>query len=181
LRGSVRNLADRAGLRFSCGSYRPLEWAVRFSVCWRAGPFFGLDILCVARIGNGVFSARAHIWRRALSLSVLPLVTLVAIANAGTVWSLAIEAGERLHFQVMRRSYLEDVLKLPSVGEPRFAVWLWGGFVTGHGVVYDESDEIVMPEQSPAWKKRVVNTEVGSCGAWGLPLGNHFYLVRTGC
>jgi hypothetical protein len=128
-----------------------------------------------------IFSARAHIWREALSLSVLPLITLIAVANAGTVWSLAIEAGERLHFLAMRHSYLEDVSKLPSVGEPRFAVWLRGGFVIGHGVVYDESDEIVLPEQSPAWKKRVANTEVGLCGAWGVPLGNHFYLVRTGC
>jgi hypothetical protein len=113
-------------------------------------------------------------------MSVLPLATLVAIANAGTVWLFAIETGERIHFHAMRHSYLEDVSKLPSSGEPRFAMWHWGGFVIGHAVVYDESDEILLPEQSSAWKERVANTEV-SCGAWGSPLGNHFYLVRTGC
>jgi hypothetical protein len=91
------------------------------------------------------------------------------------------ETGERLHFQAMRRSYLEDVSKLSSSGEPRFAMWRRGGFGIGHGVVYDESDEIVLPEPSSAWKKRVANTEVGMCGAGGTPLGNHFYLVRTGC
>jgi hypothetical protein len=91
------------------------------------------------------------------------------------------EIGERNRFQAMRRSYLEDVSRLPSSGEPRFAVWQWGGFGIRHAIVYDESDEIVLPEQSPAWKKRVANTEVGSRGAWGPPLGNHFYLVRTGC
>ena len=158
-------------------------WSGPFGLAFAGVPvLFSVWIFsALLALGMAFFSARAHIWRRALSLSVLPLVTLVAIANAGTVWSLAMEAGERLHFQVVRRSYLEDVSKLPSVGEPRFAVWVWGGFVIGHGVVYDESDEIVLPEQSPAWKKRVANTEVGSCGAWGLPLGNHFYLVRTGC
>jgi len=51
----------------------------------------------------------------------------------------------------------------------------------GHAVVYDESDEIALPEQSSAWRKRVANTEVGMCGAWGSSLGNHFYLVMTGC
>jgi hypothetical protein len=132
-------------------------------------------------LGMALFWASAHNWRRAVSMSVLPLVTLAAMANASTVWRLAIETGETIHFQAMRRSYLEDVSKLPSSGEPRFAVWHWGGFGVRHGVVYDESDDIVLPEQSPAWKKRVANTEVGSCGAWGSPLGNHFYLVRIGC
>jgi hypothetical protein len=83
-------------------------------------------------------------------MSVLPLATLIAIANAGTIWPLAMETGERIHFQAMRRSYLEDVSKLPSSGEPRFAIWHWGGFVVGHAVVYDESDEIALPEQSSA-------------------------------
>jgi hypothetical protein len=91
------------------------------------------------------------------------------------------ETGERIHFHVMRRSYLEEVAKLPSTGEPRFVLWQWGGFGVGHGVVYDESDEIPLPERSSAWKKRVENTEAGACGVWGTPLGDHFYLVRTGC
>lgn len=158
-------------------------WSGPFDLAFAGVPvlFFVWTVSAVAASGMASFSAGAQIWRRALSLSVLPLLTLVAIANAGLVWPLAIEAGERLHFQVMRRSYLEDVSMLRSVEGPRFAVWLWGGFVVGHGVVYDESDEIVLPEQSPAWKKRVENTEVGSCGAGGLPLGSHFYLVRTGC
>lgn len=81
--------------------------------------------------GMAFFSARAHLWRRAFSLSVLPLVSLFGICNADTVWPLIIEAGENLHFQIMRRSYLEEVSKLPSAGEPRFALWVWGGFIIG--------------------------------------------------
>src|SRR5205823_6932000 len=57
----------------------------------------------------------------------------------------------------------------------------WGGFGVGHGVVYDESDEIALPEQSAAWKMRVASTEVGMFGAAMAPLGDHFYLVRRGC
>jgi hypothetical protein len=173
----------------------PTAWAFLFPVIliilW-SGPFdlifLGVPILLTAwacsallALGIGIFSARARDWRRAISMLVLPLATLVVIANAGTVWPVAMETGERLHFQVMRRSYLDDVSNLPSSGEPRFAIWNWGGFVVSHAVVYDETDEIVLPDQSSAWKKRVANTEVGMCGAWGTPLGNHFYLVRTGC
>jgi hypothetical protein len=160
-------------------------------ILW-SGPFdlafFGVPVLfmtwaCSALLALAVaiFSAGARDWWRAVSMSVLPLITLVVIASAGTLWPLAMEVGERIHFQAMRRSYLEDVSRLPSSGEPRFALWQWGGFGIGHAVIYDESNEIVLPEQSSAWKERVANTEVGSCGAWGSPLGNHFYLVRTGC
>jgi hypothetical protein len=165
----------------------PLIWVALWS-----GPFdlafageFGLYVTwawsALLALVFAIFSASTHLWWRAASLSILPLVTLVVIANAGTAETLAMETGERIHFQAMRRSYLADVSKLPSSGEPRFAMWIWGGFVIGHGVIYDESDEIVLPVKSPTWKKRVANTEVVECGAWGTPLGNHFYLVRTGC
>jgi hypothetical protein len=174
-------VADRVGLLFSGDSDHPLDWAVRSGLVRRACLVYDVGLLSIARIGNSDFSASAPDWRRAVSMSVLPLATLIVIANAGTIWPLAMETGERIHFQAMRRSYLEDVSKLTSSGEPRFAIWQWGGFGVGHAVVYDESDEIALPERSPAWKKRVANTEVGSCGAWGSPLGNHFYLVRTGC
>jgi hypothetical protein len=113
-------------------------------------------------------------------MSTLPLATLVAIVNFGVLWRFAAETGERIHFQLMRSSYRDEAEKLSSSG-PRFAIWRWGGFMVGHAVVYDESDEIALPEQSPAWKKRVADTDVGMCGAWGSPLGDHFYLVRTGC
>ena len=160
-------------------------------ILW-TGPFdlalFGVPVLfmtwaCSALLAFGIaiISAGARDWRRVLSMSVLPLATLVIVANGSTVWALAMDTGERIHFQAMRRSYLEDVAKLPQSGEPRFTVWRWGGFGIGHAVVYDESDEIMLREQSSAWKKRVANTEVGMCGAWGSPLGDHFYLVRTGC
>jgi hypothetical protein len=158
-------------------------WSGPFDLAFSGVPVLFMAWACSAllALGIAIFSASARDWWRAVSMSVLPLATLVAIANAGTIWPFAMETGERIHFQAMRRSYLEDVSKLPSSGEPRFAMWHWGGFGIGHAVVYDESDEIFLPEQSSAWKKRVADTEVGSCGAWGSSLGNHFYLVRTGC
>jgi len=158
-------------------------WSGPFDLAFLGVPVLLVTWACSAllALGIAIFSARARDLRRAVSMSVLPLATLVIIVNADTVWPLAMETGERLHFQAMRRSYLEEVSKLQSSGEPRFAIWDWGGFVIGHAAVYDESDEIVLAEQSSAWKKRVADTAVGMCGARGSPLGNHFYLVRTGC
>jgi hypothetical protein len=193
----MTRIEDRAAADF--GEDRFLIWPFVlvcsfpvFLIALWAGPFglavFGAPILFALWMCSifvtlviAVHSARGRRWRQALSLAVFPIATLIAIANADLVWSLAAETGERIHFQVMRRSYLDDVSKLPSTGEPRFRIWQWGGFVVGHAVVYDESDEILAREPSPAWKKRVADTEVGACGAWGTPLGNHFYLVRTGC
>ena len=158
-------------------------WASSFDLTFAAIP-----VVLVAWIASAVGatilalrSAGSRRWRRTFSLAFLPIVTIEAIATGDVVWPLAMETGERLHFLLMRRSYLDEVAKLPVSGEPRFAIWLRGGFGVGHGVVYDESDEILLREQTPAWKKRVANTEVGMCGAWGTRLEDHFYLVRTGC
>ena len=160
-----------------------LLWSGPFDLAFAGVPVLLIVWTCTALLASGmaISSMRARVWRPAFSCSLLPIVTLIAIANAGSVWSLAIQTGDRIHFEVMRSSYLADVSKLPSSGEPRFGIWRWGGFGVGHAVVYDESDEIALPEQSVGWKKRVADTEVGMCGAWGAPVGEHFYLVRTGC
>lgn len=157
-------------------------WSGPFDVAFFGVPVLLFAWLCATLLALAMIvrSARARNWRRVISWSLLTLVTVVALANAELLWQFAIETGQRIHFQVMRSSYLQDVSRLRS-GEPRFAVWLWGGFGVGHGVVYDESDEIALPERSEAWKKRVSNSEVGACGVWGTSLGDHFYLVRTGC
>jgi hypothetical protein len=158
-------------------------WTGPFDVAFAAVPVL-LVIWAATALGAMIMalrSARSRLWRRTLSLSALPIVAAALAANAGTVWPLATEMGERLHFLLLRHSYLDEVTKLPASAEPRFAMWLRGGFMIGHGIAYDESDEILLAEQTPAWKMRVASTEVGMCGAWGTRLEGHFYLIRTGC
>jgi len=93
-------------------------WSGPFDLAFAGVPVLFMTWACSALLALGItiFSARARDWRRAVSMSVLPLATLIAVANAGTIWPLAMERGERIHFQAMRRSYLEDVSKLPSSG-----------------------------------------------------------------
>ncbi|MHC4045134.1 hypothetical protein [Bradyrhizobium sp. 23AC] len=158
-------------------------WASPFDVAFAGAPILLVTwaAAALASIIMAFPSAQARLMRRTLSLSILPLVTIIMTANASLVWPLAMETGERLHFLLARQAYFEDVAKLPISAEPRFAMWRWGGFTIGHGVVYDESDEILLPEQSQSWKNRVAKTEIGMCGVSGTRLEKHFYLVRTGC
>ncbi len=75
-------------------------------ILW-SGPFdltfLGMPILAVTwassallALGIAIFSASTRNWWRTISMLVLPLVTLVVIANAGTVWLFAMETGESL-------------------------------------------------------------------------------------
>jgi hypothetical protein len=129
-----------------------------------------------------IFSAIERGWRRTVSMLILPLMSLAALLNFGPLWSFAMDTGKKIHFQFMRASYLAQIAKLPADQGPRLAVFNWGGFVVSHGVVYDESDEIVVPpiKQSPEWNKRIVGTEL-ECGFSGYALGDHFYMVHIYC
>jgi len=93
--------------------------------------------------------------------------------------------GEYIHFRLMRASYLAEIARLPAEREPRTAVFLisqdgWAGISNYHLVVYDESDEVALPDaqRSPAWKARIAGTwlEIGT--GYMRPLGDHFYIVR---
>jgi len=160
-----------------------LIWIAPLDVAFAGAPILlaAWAVAALVALIMAFLSAQARLMRRTLSLSILPLVTIIMIANASFVWPLAMETGERLHFLLSRRAYLEDVAKLPNSAEPRFAMWRRGGFMIGHGVVYDESDEILLPAPSQSWKQRVANTEIATCGVWGTRVEGHFYLVRTGC
>jgi hypothetical protein len=159
-------------------------WSCPFDVVFMGAPMLLViwGLAAIVALAVAIESAVQHAWKRAMSAVVLPLAVLAALLNLNAVWMHAIEAGEQIHFRVMRASYLAQVAKLPTDNGPRLAIFRWGGFVISHAVVYDESDEIVLSaaQQSAAWKARIAGTEL-ECGVWGSPVGDHFYLVRMGC
>ena len=135
----------------------------------------------VAALIIAVRAFRERSWRRALSALVLPLVVTGSLLNFFAFFALCREAGDRLHFLLARNSYRADIMRLPPAQGPRLVTWNWGGFVVSKGVVYDESDEIALPRQSPEWRSRAQGTEL-ECGiTGGMPLGGHFYLVGFAC
>jgi hypothetical protein len=61
-------------------------WTGPFDLAFLGVPVLFIAWACSAllALGIAIYSARARDWRRAVSMSVLPLATLVVIANAGT-------------------------------------------------------------------------------------------------
>lgn len=131
-----------------------------------------------------VLSVRAHSWRRAISLALLPLVVLAGASAPVAVVRFCNRLGDTLHFELMRGHYLSVVDSMPGGEGPKLKIFNWGGMVwASNGVVYDQSDEVKLPhaKQSAAWRHRANNTELG-CGGYSLtPMGGHFYLADFSC
>ena len=69
--------------------------------------------------------------------------------------------------------YAAEIAALPADGQ-RFAVFDWGGFVVGHGVLYDESDEIASGHPSEVWWSKAKGHGVTG---YGRSAFGHFYFV----
>jgi hypothetical protein len=96
-------------------------------------------------------------WRRVASIAAAPVIACSFFLLLG---KLGIDP-ERIRFEYGRAYYLEQVGQIPRVGnEPRFKIFNWGS--TGgaavvnvfHTLVFDESGEIALPQQSSEWYLR---------------------------
>ncbi|MDP9025226.1 MAG: hypothetical protein M3N13_07625 [Candidatus Eremiobacteraeota bacterium] len=113
-----------------------------------------------------------------------PVVILLAM---GTLLEPAVHVGDVAHFFAVKPSYDKEIGMLPSDGS-RFYEFNWGGMLfASKGVVYDETDQIVMPKdrRSASWLARVKETDL-MCGGSELvapvrPLWSHYYLAYFGC
>lgn len=182
---------------------RILYWPIVLTVVWPialilvwVGPFnlaffLGAPLVLLLWAGSAVdalvrcaISAHGRAWRRVLSTAILPLSGVIACLNYGFVLGTTQYQGTYLRFLAMRPFYLREISKLPA-DEPRLKLFYWGGFLlTSHEILYDESDEIVLPEdeRSEAWSRRAAQTDAGDCPLLGYStLGNHFYLVTFHC
>ncbi len=95
-------------------------------------------------------------------------------------------ASEYVRFRLERATYLAEIAALPSATGPRLAVFQMSqdGWVTHtnyHLVVYDESDEVALPDarRSPAWQARIRDTKLESGTTYVAAQGEHFYIVRV--
>jgi len=163
-----------------------LLWSISFYAAFMfAFPFLGLWALLafIAFVGAMISAVRRR-WLRALSLTLFPLSVLVAYLNFMSMWGFAIETGEYIHFRAKRAAYLAEIAKLPKDKGPRLLIIHWGGFLGSYrDVVYDESDEIALPEKerSATWKKRAEGTELACEVVRARPVGNHIYITDIAC
>jgi hypothetical protein len=174
-------------------------WPIALACCFPAiliilwaGPFnpasLGVPVLfmtwaCSASLALGIaiVSASVRDWRRAVSMSVLPLATLIVIARTGTIRPFAVEIGERIHFQAMRGSYLENVSTLSSSGEPGLPYGNGEDLQSGMPLSTTRAMKSHCRSNRQLGRRRLRIPRSDRVVRWGASLGNHFYLVRTGC
>ena len=172
-----------------------------FHILVRASPFgpnflyvmLGMPGLALAWVVGAIWgtvrlvaAARAGAWRAALAHLVLPVVVLAAASQPFATMRWLNSLGDRIHFEIMRPTYLAEVEAMRDTGEPKLALFNWGGMVwASYGVVYDASDEIALPrgQQSAAWRRRADHSEL-ACDEYGYgfePIREHFYFAGFGC
>lgn len=174
-----------------------VAWPVTFFLVWAGlvdlfgflGPYLVLMLWLTSAVACFIMAfvvIEKKAWRRRLSTLILPLSALV-IFSVGTLaapsfdlFSPAARAlADRVHFIIMRPTYITEISRLPS--DVRLIVYNWGGqFLHSRGIVYDESDEIASTVKSEAWKKRAARTDL-ACPFGYTSLGDHFYFVSFDC
>ena len=125
-------------------------------------------------------------WRGAIGAALVPLSFALTLLYAGELEAAGMTAGEYLRFRLDRATYRAEIAALPAAAGPRLAVFEmssdgWATITNYHLVVYDESDEIALPDsrRSPAWQVRIRDTKLESGTPYVAAQGEHFYIVRV--
>lgn len=147
----------------------------------------GLPVLLLIWASLGIFALvvtilrlRRQAWQSALISAVLPVMILCVSTNLIGFIHFCNDAGDVVHFLVVRPSYVKAISATPQTAGPRLLVFSLGGMSwSSRGFVYDESDEVLRnpSQQSSIWKNRAQNSELG-CGYGARSFPGHFELTR---
>jgi hypothetical protein len=151
--------------------------------------FWGLSASVVLVIAVA-FAAKRD-WLRLSAMLPLPLTTVLVIVtacfNLTFVIGLVSLARDDLQLLFTLPTYSREIANLPRGEGPRIATFLWrdlNGFGLALGyefLVYDESDEVALPEEkrSAAWKKNAGSDL--ECKLTGVYHAfGHYYFVGHG-
>jgi hypothetical protein len=159
-----------------------LCWAFAADSGW---PDFALlcawSLAAVVALGIAIWSGIVGRWGRAITAGMLPLSLVLSIVAFGRVGNFAMAVGEYIHFRILRASYRAEIARLSTDKGPRTVVFLLSedggaGINNYHLVVYDESDEVALPDaqRSPGWNARIAGTQLEIGVGYTRPLGDHF-------
>ncbi len=179
-------MPDRSDDRFLYWPiFAALGWPLLFALTWSGSfllAFVGAPLVLFAWAMSGCAAVLiCVVWAyersllRLLSTVILPATALIAAINLAIVWRTGQLAGGYVHLFAAYPAYLSEISKLPT-DEPRFAVFVWDGFLQIDGVIYDESDEITSDHPSPTWKERAKRAGADHVFGYTRAL-NHFYFV----
>ncbi|MBM7048728.1 MULTISPECIES: hypothetical protein [Rhizobium] len=158
---------------------------------WLGIDFLAFLLLAIAIVVSLCINSIRRRWRRVLSLLVTPvflLIPIVLLAIAGIT-------PNSIRFALTRNGYLAEIQRSDAQStEPRFNTFVWDDTFTAKTyvtLVYDESDEIVLPigNQSEAWRQRIQKTCAKNRDCVNLDpqpdeyisvtkIGDHFYLLN---
>ena len=156
----------------------------------------GLPLVFLALLFGFVLIAIFVLVRAIGALRAFGAIGLAACApycliGAGAFWgwqtlvSASLRFGDYAHFQLNRSSYDKQVDAIPTINGPRFVRFEWPGFMLNpNEVLFDESDEVVLPEdqRSEAWKERVgIRSEYYACRFGVQPVAKHYYVISFSC
>lgn len=104
-------------------------------------------------------SLRQRAWCRAVSAAILPVAVITVLVQPLVLIRLSNLLGDRVHFAVMCPYYLAQATAQPARSGPRLVVFNRGGMIWASiGVVYDEYDEVALPDGSsrrPGSRRRI--------------------------
>jgi len=161
---------------------------------------FGMDFLLfmlemptllIVLIGSATYSAvilfksfRNKRLHGGISHLILLVFCVLFLTNLSAWLRHLDEVGDIIHFMYARPYYERQIALLPTTQGPRLEVFNWGGMVwASKGIVYDESDEVALPEgqQSASWLARPGRAELACSGYGTTPLWGHYYLASFPC
>jgi hypothetical protein len=119
-------------------------------------------------------------WSSALASATLPLAVLLVGMQFWGFVHFCNDYGDVVFFIARQHSYVTAIRGIPRDGKPRLLVFNRGGMLwASRGYVYDESDEVVLPQslQSAGWKARADETEL-TCGYFAEPLPGHLLYTQ---
>jgi hypothetical protein len=142
----------------------------------------------VAALASAFWAARAAVqrrWRRALSMTILPIGMAASLSYFRLGDTQFSSRGRRASFHRRSPLYEAQIAALPRDQGPRFKRFSWSGFMFSPvEVVYDESDEVTLAQgqQSDAWWEKANRTsEYGECAFAARQMSGHYYLVHFAC
>jgi len=143
----------------------------------------GLALLLTAFVVLAVIALLRRQPRGAASLLLPLLLVTIMHYGAGDHW-MALAAG-RNRLEMSRQGLEAKLTQADPAGNPRLQrfSWLDGGWDAPIELVFDETDEIALPqgEQSEAWRARAANDSIYACRFSAYRLKGHFYQVYFAC
>lgn len=122
------------------------------------------------------------VWFKGLSVAIALGVVCVGVSLPHLIVGPITSLVDRVRLGKVVAEYESQIKPLNSADGPRFAMFGRDSFMMNPiYIVYDESDQLLLPQQMWRASWRGWKTEFASCKYSANKTGQHFYIVRFSC